>query len=296
MKTLPFQGSAVALVTPFNGQETDFNKLGELIEMHIQKKTDAIVICGTTGESACMPDPEHIAAIKYAVEKAAGRITIIAGTGSNDTHHGINLSKEAEKAGADALLLVTPYYNKTTQKGLYEHFKATAESVKIPVILYNVPSRTGMGITVDTLKKLAEVENIVAVKEASGDIGLCAKIAAEVPELYIYSGNDDMTVPMMSLGAKGVISVLANILPEETHNMCEYALAGDYKSASKLQLDMLNVANSLFVEVNPLPVKTAMNLLGYNVGNLRAPLTDMLPENLEKLKNALTGYGLVIKE
>ncbi len=293
-KKLPFSGSGVALVTPFDGLKTNYEELGKLIEFHIENKTDAIIICGTTGEASTMPDEEHLAAIKYTVEKAAGRITVIAGTGSNDTAHAVELSKKAEEYGADGLLQVTPYYNKATQKGLVAHFGAVAEAVSIPIILYNVPSRTGVSIAVDTLKTLAEkYDNIVAIKEASGNISYTAKVAAEVPELYIYSGNDDMVVPVMSLGGKGVISVVANIMPEETHNMCQYFLDGDEVKARELQLKMLDIINTLFIEVNPIPVKTAMRLLGYNVGNMRLPLTEMDEKNLEKLKASLAGIGLL---
>lgn len=294
-KTLPFTGSGVAIITPFDGLKTNYEELGRLIEMHIEKKTDAIIICGTTGEASTMPDAEHLAAIEYTVKKTAGRIPVIAGTGSNDTAHAIELTKKAEALGADGILSVTPYYNKTTQKGLIAHFTAIAEAVKIPVILYNVPSRTGMSFAIDTLKELAKVENIVAVKEASGNISYAAKVAAEVPELYIYSGNDDMIVPILSLGGKGVISVVANILPEETHNICEYYMNGEVEKSRDLQLKMLDLINKLFIEVNPVPIKTAMNLLGYNAGNLRMPLVDMEEGNLEKLKAAMTAFGLKLK-
>lgn len=292
MKKLPFTGSGVAIVTPFDGDKINYDGLGALIEMHIANKTDAIIICGTTGEASTMPDEEHLAAIEYTVKKVAGRVPVVAGTGSNDTKHSVKLAVEAEALGADALLCVTPYYNKTTQKGLVAHFKATADAVKIPIILYNVPSRTGMNIAVSTLKELAQLDNIVAVKEASGNISYTAQVAAEVPELYIYSGNDDMIVPVLSLGGKGVISVVANILPEETHNICQMYLDGDVEGARKLQLEMLALINCLFVEVNPVPVKTAMQLLGYPVGNLRLPLTAMEEANLEKLKKALAAYGV----
>lgn len=292
MKTLPFTGSGVAIVTPFDGNKTNYDVLGELIEMHIAKGTDAIVICGTTGEASTMPDEEHLAAIKYTAEKAAGRIKVIAGTGSNDTQHAIELSKTAESYGVDGLLVVTPYYNKASQKGLVAHFTAIANAVKIPVILYNVPSRTGVSIAIPTLKELAKVDNIVAIKEASGNISYTAKVAAEVPELYIYSGNDDMIVPVMSLGGKGVISVVANILPTETHDICQKYLDGDVKGALDLQLKMLDLINNLFIEVNPIPVKTAMRLMGYNVGELRMPLCDMEDANLEKLKSSMVNYGI----
>lgn len=294
-KTLPFTGSGVAIVTPFDGLKTNYEELGRLIEYHISNKTDAIIICGTTGEASTMPDEEHLGAIEYTVKKVNKRIPVIAGTGSNDTAHAIELTKRAEELGADGILSVTPYYNKTTQKGLIAHFSAIADAVKIPVILYNVPSRTGMSFNIDTLKELAKTENIVAVKEASGNISYMAKVAAEVPELYIYSGNDDMIVPSLSLGGKGVISVVANILPEETHNICEYYFNGDVQKSRDLQLKMLDLINTLFIEVNPVPIKTAMNLLGFNAGNLRMPLIDMDGANLEKLKKALTDFGLKLK-
>ncbi len=292
MKKTIFTGSGVAIVTPFDGQKTNYDVLGELIEMQIAGKTDAIIICGTTGEAATMPDAEHLAAIEYTVKKVAGRIPVIAGTGSNDTVHAINLSKEAERLGADGLLVVTPYYNKSTQKGLIKHFTEIANSVSLPIILYNVPSRTGMNITIDTVAELAKIPNIVGIKDATGNISYTAELAAKVPELAIYSGNDDMTIPIMSLGGVGVISVIANVLPEDTHNMCQYYLDGDVEKARKLQLLMLDVMNSMFIEVNPVPVKTALRLMGYNVGNLRAPLYDMEDANLEKLKKAMTDYGI----
>lgn len=291
-KALPFTGSGVAIVTPFDGLKTNYDELGNLIEYHIANKTDAIIICGTTGEASTMPDEEHLAAIEYTVKKVNKRIPVIAGTGSNDTAHAIELTKKAEAIGADGILSVTPYYNKTTQKGLIAHFTAIANAVKIPVILYNVPSRTGMSFAIDTLKELAKVENIAAVKEASGNISYMAKVAAQVPELYIYSGNDDMIVPTLSLGGKGVISVVANILPEETHNICEYYFNGDVDKSRELQLRMLDLINNLFIEVNPVPVKTAMNLLGFNVGNLRMPLIEMDGANLEKLKKSMIDFGM----
>lgn len=291
-KTLPFTGAAVAIVTPFDGMKTNYDELGSLIEMHIANGTDAIVICGTTGEASTMPDSEHLAAIEYTIKKVNKRIPVIAGTGSNDTPHAIELSKKAEQMGADGLLLVTPYYNKTTQKGLVAHFTQIANSVNIPVILYNVPGRTGMGFTIPTLKELAKVDNIVAIKEASGNISYVAKVAAEVPDLYIYSGNDDMIVPILSLGGKGVISVISNIMPKETHDICAKYFEGDVEGSRKLQLDMLDLINKLFIEVNPVPVKTAMRELGYNVGNLRMPLCDMEDANLEVLKKALADMNV----
>lgn len=295
MKTLPFTGSGVAIVTPFDGMKTNYDELGNLIEMQLANSTDAIIICGTTGESSTMPNDEHIAAIKYAVEKVNKRVPVIAGTGSNDTAHAIELSVAAEECGADGLLIVTPYYNKASQKGLVKHFTLIANSVKLPIILYNIPGRTGVSMSIPTLKELAKLDNIVGVKEASGDIGYVAKVAAHVPELYLYSGNDDMIVPLLSLGGKGVISVVANILPKETHDICQMYFDGDVKGSAKLQLDMLDLINTLFIEVNPIPVKIALRLMGYNVGELRMPLCDMEEDNLEKLKNAMVNYGIKLK-
>lgn len=293
MKKLPFTGSGVALVTPFRADgKPDYEKLDELLEMHIANKTDAVIICGTTGEASTLPDDEHLEVIKHAAETVNGRIAVIGGTGSNDTQHAIDFSVKAEEYGCDAVLCVTPYYNKSTQKGLVAHYKAIADAISIPIILYNVPSRTGVNIAISTLKELAKIDNIVAIKEASGNIGYVMKIAHEVPELYIYSGNDDMIVPIMSAGGKGVISVVANIMPEETHNICEYYLNGKTSEALKLQLDMLEIINTLFIEVNPIPVKTAMNVLGYNVGDLKLPLCDMEEDNLEILKSVLEKYGV----
>lgn len=293
MKKLPFTGSGVALVTPFKADGTpNFEKLRELVEMHIQNKTDAIIICGTTGEASTLPDDEHLEVIKKCVEYAKGRICVIGGTGSNDTQHAIDFSVKAEEFGCDGVLCVTPYYNKASQKGLVAHFKAIAQAISIPVILYNVPSRTGVSISIPTLAELAKIDNIVAIKEASGDIGYATKIRRQVPELYMYSGNDDMIVPMMSIGGKGVISVVANILPEQTHNICEYYLKGETEKSMALQLEMLDVINNLFIEVNPIPVKTAMNELGYEVGPLKLPLCDMEEKNLEILKNSLKEYGV----
>lgn len=294
-KALPFTGSGVAIITPFDGNTTNYDELGRMIDYQIENKTDAIIICGTTGEASTMPDEEHLAAIKYTVERTAGRVPVIAGTGSNDTDHAVRLSIKAEELGADGILSVTPYYNKATQKGLVKHFTEIANAVKIPVILYNVPSRTGTSFSIAALKELAKIENIVAVKEASGSISFAAKLAAEVPELYIYSGNDDMIVPMLSLGAMGVISVVANVCPEDTHNMCAYYFNGKVNESRDLQLKMLDLINALFLEVNPIPVKTAMNLMGWKAGNLRLPLCEMSEDNLAKLRASMKAYGLEIK-
>ena len=241
-----------------------------------------------------MSDEEHLECIRFAVKKAAKRVPVIAGTGSNDTAYAIKLSKEAEEIGADGLLLVTPYYNKTTQRGLIAHFTAIADAVNIPIILYNIPGRTGMSIEISTAKVLAKHKNIVAVKEASGNIGYTAKlIAACGDDLDVYSGNDDMIVPIMSLGGKGVISVLSHVLPKETHLMAQYCLENNFAEASKLQIKYLDLINNLFVEVNPIPVKEAMNLIGVNVGGCRMPLYPMSDENREKLKASLAKHGLI---
>ncbi len=292
MKTPIFTGSGVALITPFTENGVDFDKLGELIEYHIAHKTDSIIICGTTGEASTMPDAEHKEVIRYTVEKVNKRIPVIAGTGANDTAHAIALSTYADEVGADGLLIVAPYYNKTTQKGLYLHIKAIAENVSVPIILYNIPGRTGgLAFSIDTLKKLDEIPNINAIKEATGNLALVSQIAAET-DLVIYSGNDDIIVPVMSVGGQGVISVVANIMPEETHDICAKYLAGDVAGSRKLFLEMLDLIHALFVEVNPIPIKTAMNVLGFGVGPLRMPLCDMEEKNLELLKAALASHGL----
>lgn len=295
MKKIPFTGSGVAIITPFdkNGNP-DFAKLEELVEFHIENKTDAIIVCGTTGESAAMPDEEHLAVVDCVVKKTAGRIPVIAGTGSNDTKHGIELSKKAEALGVDGLLMVTPYYNKATQKGLIRHYTMMAEAVNIPIILYNVPSRTGVNITPETAYELSKIENIVAIKEASGNVSEILKISKLCKDnLYIYSGDDDIVVPAMAAGGKGVISVVANVMPKEVHDMCQAFLDGDVKESLRLQLYLYDLAKALFIEVNPIPVKTAMNMMGLEVGDLRMPLCEMEEQNAEKLKNVLMQYGLV---
>ncbi|MBP3447791.1 MAG: 4-hydroxy-tetrahydrodipicolinate synthase [Clostridia bacterium] len=290
-----FTGSGVAIVTPFHENGVDFEKLTELLEFHVANQTDSIIICGTTGEASTMPDEEHLSVIAHAVKVINKRIPVIAGTGSNDTEHCIKLSQEAEKLGVDGLLIVTPYYNKTSRLGLIKHYEAVADSVNIPIILYNVPGRTGMNIPVPTLKVLAKHKNIVGIKEASGNISYTAQVAAKVPELDIYSGNDDMIVPVMSLGGKGVISVLANVAPKETHELCASYLRGDVQTAKELQLKYLELVDNLFIEVNPIPVKTALNLMGMNVGKLRMPLCEMEEANLEKLKQAMIDAGIPVK-
>lgn len=287
-----FKGSGVALVTPFNETGVNFNKLGELIEYHIENKTDALIVCGTTGESTTMSDEEQFAVIDFTVKKVNKRIPVIAGTGSNNTMHSVYLSKEAEKLGVDGLLVITPYYNKTNQRGLKLHFETIAASTKLPIILYNVPGRTGVNIKPSVIAELAEIKNIVAVKEASGDLAQVAEIARLVPEGFaIYSGNDDSILPLLSLGGVGVISVVANICPKETHDLVEKFLNGDVEGSRKLQLGMKSLIDKLFIEVNPIPVKTAMNLLGFEVGDLRLPLAPMEESNLKTLRDELVNYG-----
>ena len=296
-----FTGAGVAIVTPMNADgSVNFDKLGETIEYQIANKTDAIIICGTTGESSTLTHEEHLACIKYAVDKVAKRIPVVAGTGSNCTETAIYLSTEAEKYGVDGLLIVTPYYNKATQNGLVEHFTSVANSVKVPIILYNVPSRTGCNILPETAIKIAKkASNVVAIKEASGNISQVAKLANLIREnkleFDIYSGNDDQIVPVLSLGGKGVISVLSNIAPEKTHNIVAKYLEGDVKESLKLQLEALNVIDALFCEVNPIPVKAALNMMGFNVGPLRKPLTEIEDVDKETLKAAMTSYGIDVK-
>ncbi|KRQ87219.1 4-hydroxy-tetrahydrodipicolinate synthase [Caloramator mitchellensis] len=290
-----FKGSGVAIVTPFREDGVDFKKLEELIEWHIQEKTDAIIVCGTTGEGSTMSEQEKKETIKFTVDVVKGRIPVIAGTGSNNTKVAVEMSKWADSIGVDGLLVITPYYNKTTQRGAVEHFKAVASAVKKPIIIYNVPSRTGFNILPETLYELSRVDNIAAVKEASGNISQIAEIAQLCgDDLDIYSGNDDQVVPMLALGAKGVISVVANIIPRDTHDMCEKWFNGDIKGSKELQLKMIQLIKALFIETNPIPVKTAMNLMGMNVGHLRLPLVDMSPKNLEVLKKEMLNYGIRI--
>lgn len=288
MKNKIFTGSGVAIITPFKNDCVDFDKLKELIEFQIKNNTQAIIICGTTGESATMSDSEKKETIKFCIDTVAKRIPVIAGTGSNNTKHAIELSKYAQSVGADAILVVTPYYNKTTQSGLIEHYKAIANSVDIPLILYNVPSRTGMNISIDTYIELSKIPNIVATKEASGDISQIVKIAQKCgDDLYIYSGNDDQIVPILSLGGIGVISVLANIKPYETNQICSEFFDGNVSKSKELQLKYLELINNLFIETNPIPIKQAMNELGFDVGQCRLPLYKMSDKNIDKLKSSL---------
>ncbi|TWH45816.1 4-hydroxy-tetrahydrodipicolinate synthase [Sporomusa sp. KB1] len=287
-----FTGSAVAIVTPFTDNGVDYPSLAKLIEFQIQNGTDAIVICATTGEASTMPDDEHIATIKFAVETVNKRVPVIAGTGSNDTRHAIELSKAAEAVGADGLLSVTPYYNKATQKGLYKHFKLIADSVTIPIILYNVPSRTNLNINPETIEALAKIDNIIAVKECNlGQVGDVVNLCGE--DFFVYSGDDNSVLPVLSLGGQGVISVMANIIPQDTHNMVAKFFEGDCKGAIKLQLQTLNLIKALFSEVNPIPVKAAVNLLGFTAGQCRMPLTELEDHNLELLRSEMKAYGLI---
>ncbi len=291
-----FTGAGVAIVTPFkeNG-EVNYEKFAELIEFQIENGTDAIIVCGTTGESSTLTHEEHLSVIKYCVEKVAGRIPVVAGTGSNCTKTAVYLSTEAEKYGVDGLLLVTPYYNKATQNGLYRHFKTIADSVKVPCILYNVPSRTGCNIAPETAVKLcSEVENIAGIKEASGNISQIVKLMALAKgKVDLYSGNDDQITPLLALGAKGVISVLSNVAPRQTHDICAKFFEGDVEGSCAEQLRAIPLCNALFCEVNPIPVKKALNLMGKEVGIPHMPLTEMEDENAAKLEKAMKEYGIL---
>lgn len=294
MKKTVFTGAATALITPFKNGNIDYSAYEKILEQQISGGISALVVAGTTGEGSTLTDAEHRDIIDFTVEKVAKRVPVIAGTGSNDTAYAIELSKFADHAGADALLLVTPYYNKATQNGLYESFKAVADSVSIPCIVYNVPSRTGCNIQPATAKRLSEIENITAIKEASGDISQVAKISQLCGEnLDIYSGNDDQIVPVLSLGGKGVISVLSNILPHETNEICTRFFNGDTSGALKLQLDYLELISALFSEVNPIPVKAAMAAMGMCENSLRLPLTQMEEKNAEKLIGIMRQKGLI---
>ena len=293
-KNTIFTGAATAIVTPFKNGEVDYDAFGSLIDFQINGGIDALVVAGTTGEASTLTDDEHIGVIKYAVERVGGRVPVIAGTGSNDTAYGIDLSREACAVGADALLVVTPYYNKATPKGLIKNFTTTADAVDKPIILYNVPSRTGCNISLPVYKELMKHENIVATKEASGNLSAIAQIADECGDyLDIYSGNDDQIVPILSLGGKGVISVFSNILPRETHELCKAWFEGDTQKALRFQLDYLKLMNSLFMEVNPVPVKTACGMLGLCSDEMRLPLCEMEDANKAKLEAILKEYGLL---
>lgn len=295
MKKTIFTGAGVAIVTPMNPDESiNFDRLGQIIDNQIENGTDAIVICGTTGESATMTDQEHVDCIEYAVKRVNGRVPVIAGAGSNHTSYAVWMSKEAKRVGADALLHVTPYYNKTSQTGLIRHFNAVADATDLPIILYNVPSRTGVNITPATYRELAKHPNIVAAKEASGNISQIAQLAQACgDELDLYSGNDDQIVPLLSLGAKGVISVLSNIMPRETHDICRLFFEGKIAESRALQLKLLPLINALFSDVNPIPVKEAMNMMGWECGECRLPLVSMQPQAKEHLRVLMQEQGLV---
>ncbi len=295
MKNTIFTGAGVAIVTPMNEDGTvNYDAYADLIDFQIENKVDAIISCGTTGESSTLSDDEHREVIRFAIEQAAGRVPVIAGTGSNDTKYAIELSKSAEEMGADGLLLVTPYYNKTSQRGLVAHFGMIAESVKTPIILYSVQSRTGVNIAPETAYELSKYENIAAIKEASGNISQVAKIRALCGDnLDVYSGNDDQIVPLLSLGGKGVISVLANVAPEVTHNICQLYFDGKVKESAALQLEYLDLCNDLFIDVNPIPVKEALNMMGMNAGPCRMPLYEMTDAAKDKLAATLARHGLL---
>ncbi|MBR1764554.1 MAG: 4-hydroxy-tetrahydrodipicolinate synthase [Ruminococcus sp.] len=295
MKNTIFTGAGVAIVTPMHEDGSiNYEELGRLIDFNIDNGTDAIIICGTTGESSTMTDEEHLEAIKFAIDHTAKRVPVIAGTGSNDTHYAIHLSQEAEKLGADALLVVTPYYNKTSQDGLVAHYTMIAESVSLPIIMYSVGSRTGVNITPETCVKLSKVPNIVAIKEASGNISQIAQIAALCgKDLDIYSGNDDQILPIMALGAKGVISVLSNVMPFETHEIAQLCLENKYDEAREKMFKVQQLAKDLFCDVNPIPVKHAMNAMGYSCGKPRMPLIELSDANKAKLEATMRDLGLI---
>jgi 4-hydroxy-tetrahydrodipicolinate synthase len=292
MKKIIFEGAATALVTPFTEDGLNFDAMGKLIEHQIANQIDALVICGTTGETSTMTVEEDLEIIRYSIQKIAGRVPAIAGAGSNETKKAVQISQMCEEAGADALLHVTPYYNKTTQEGLYRHFKLVAESVSLPIIVYNVPGRTGLNIDPATAKRLSEIDNIAAIKECNlNQVGEVVRLCGD--DLTVYSGDDDKVLPMLAYGGKGVISVLSNIIPKDTHEMAASFLKGDIARSRRLQLDFIPLINALFCEVNPIPVKTALNLMGFDAGPLRMPLCPMSDKNLSLLKQAMTDYGLL---
>ena len=295
MKKPIFVGAGVAIITPFTeDNKINFPKLEELINYQIENGTDAIVICGTTGESATLSHEEHTEAIRFTVETVAHRIPVIAGTGSNDTAYALHLSNEAEKIGVDGLLMVTPYYNKASQAGLIKHYTYLADRVSTPIIIYNVPSRTGCDVKPETYAELSKHKMIYAAKEASGNISSIAKtISLCEKDFTIYSGNDDQITAIMSLGGKGVISVLSNVAPQVAHDIAASALAGDFEQSRKLQIEYLQLCNALFMDVNPIPVKQAMNMMGFDAGPLRMPLCEMNEANTAKLKSVMEKYGLI---
>ena len=297
MKKVIFKGCGTAIITPFTDTGVNFEEFKKMIEFQIREGVDSIIVCGTTGESSTMTTEEKKETIKFAIDVANKRVPIIAGTGGNCTKSAIEMSKYAESVGADAVLVVTPYYNKTTQAGLIAHYKAIAESITIPVILYNVPSRTGLNITPSTCLELSKIENIVAIKEASGNISQVAEISNLCRDnLAIYSGNDDQILPILSVGGLGVISVLSNIIPKDVHNMTQSFFDGDIATAIKMQLDTLKLTSALFSEVNPIPVKAACNMIGFDSGTPRMPLLEMTDAGKENLKNEMINYGIKITE
>ena len=295
MKQTLFTGSAAAIVTPFTETGVDYDALGKLLDFQLENGTDAIVVCGTTGEASTMTYEERAETIAFCVRHAGGRVPVIAGSGSNSTENAVTLSREAERRGADGLLVVTPYYNKASQAGLIRHYQTIAAAVSLPIILYNVPSRTGVSIAPETCAALAEAPNIVGIKEASGNLGNVQRIQALCPEDFsIWSGNDDETVPICALGGKGVISVAANVLPAEVHRLTQLCLKNDFAAAGKLQVHLKEFCDAMFCEVNPIPVKTALSLLGWRVGELRSPLCPPSGENLARIKTVLAKYGLPV--
>lgn len=295
MKKTIFQGSGVAIVTPMNSDGSiNYKVFEEIIEFQISNETDSIIVCGTTGESATLNHEEHCKVIQYCVEKVNGRVPVIAGTGSNDTKYALELSLEAQKLGVDALLSVTPYYNKTSQSGLIKHYNYIADGVDLPIILYNVPSRTGCNIIPETYLELSKHPNIVGIKEANGDISSVVKtISICGDNIDIYSGNDEQAIPIMSIGGKGVISVFANICPKISHDICSKFLNGDIKESNKIQREYYELMSDLFCDVNPIPVKAAMNILGFECGECRMPLDNLNSSNFEKLKNTMRKYKLI---
>ena len=294
MKKTIFEGCGTAIVTPFTEDGVNFEEFRKLIEFQIENKVDAIIVCGTTGEASTMTTEEKKETIKFAIDVVAKRTKVIVGTGSNNTIVAVEMSKFAEEAGADGILVVTPYYNKTTQQGLIAHYTEIAKSVKLPIIMYSVPGRTGVNILPETCKELSKIENIVAIKEASGNISQVAKIASLCKdELTIYSGNDDQIIPVLSLGGKGVISVLSNIMPKYTHDMTKKYFEGKVEEATEMQLDVIDLIDALFIEVNPIPVKHALNLMGFNFGKPRLPLIEMSTKNKELMENVMKKHKLI---
>ena len=294
MKKIIFEGCGTAIVTPFTEDGINFDAFGKLIEDQIKNEVDAIIVCGTTGESATMSEEEKKQAIKFVIDKVGNKTKVIAGTGSNNTMNAINMSKYATEVGADGLLVVTPFYNKTTQNGLVEHYKAIANCTDLPIVLYNVPSRTGVNILPETCYELSKINNVVAIKEASGNLSQVAKIASLCrDDLTIYSGNDDQVIPVLSLGGKGVISVISNIMPKYTHDMVKKYLEGNTEEAAKMQLDVIDLIGDLFCEVNPIPVKHALNLMGYDYGKPRLPLVELSEPNKQKIKTTMKKHGLM---